>query len=170
MSQPDQPSGAPAKTDPAAILESARTLLAPWTGSQTTPEPDRLDVYLEAGTLEEAVKTLHAARWGYLSAIIGLDLGVESGKLEVLYAFCSGPVIVTLRVQVSREPASIPSIAGIIPYASLYERETSEMFGITVIGTPDPSRLFLADDWPADIYPLRKDALIEKVAPGSLES
>ena len=28
------------------------------------------------------------ARWGYLAAITGLDLGVEAGQFEVLYHFC----------------------------------------------------------------------------------
>ena len=31
------------------------------------------------------------------------------------------------------------------------------MFGITVMGTPNPDRLFLPDQWPTDAPPLRKD-------------
>jgi Ni,Fe-hydrogenase III component G len=32
-----------------------------------------------------------------------------------------------------------------------------EMFGIVVSGTPDPSRLYLPEDWEEGVYPLRKD-------------
>jgi Ni,Fe-hydrogenase III component G len=35
------------------------------------------------------------------------------------------------------------------------------MLGLTVTGTPDPSRLFLPDDWPDGVYPLRKDFVVE---------
>jgi NADH-quinone oxidoreductase subunit D len=31
------------------------------------------------------------------------------------------------------------------------------MFGVDVVGTPNPDRLFLPDDWPDGVYPLRKD-------------
>ena len=36
-----------------------------------------------------------------------------------------------------------------------------EMFGVTVVDTPNPDRLFLPDEWPAGVYPLRKDFSIE---------
>jgi Ni,Fe-hydrogenase III component G len=36
------------------------------------------------------------------------------------------------------------------------------MFGITVAGAPDSSRLFLPDQWPEGSYPLRKDFEMEK--------
>jgi Ni,Fe-hydrogenase III component G len=31
------------------------------------------------------------------------------------------------------------------------------MFGNTVAGTPNTARLFLPDEWPDGVYPLRKD-------------
>ena len=52
--------------------------------------------------------------------------------------------------------ASAASSAG----ATFFERELSEMFGITVVGTPNPDRLFLPDDWPTDAPPLRKDFIV----------
>jgi Ni,Fe-hydrogenase III component G len=108
-----------------------------------------------------AVKLLDDQTWGYLVAITGLDSGVESGEIEALYHFCHGPEVLTLRVTIQRDNAAIPSICAIIPFASVFERELAEMFGIEVYGTPDPSRLFLPDDWPEDVYPLRKDAELD---------
>jgi Ni,Fe-hydrogenase III component G len=31
------------------------------------------------------------------------------------------------------------------------------MFGITVTGLRNPERLYLPEDWPVEVYPLRKD-------------
>lgn len=138
-------------------LQTAKTLLARWAEETETPEPNRLDVRLATADLLSAVKMLQGTEWGYLAAITGLDLGADAGELEVLYHFCAGAAVVTLRVRTPRAAPTLPSVCAIIPSASFYERELSEMLGVTVVGTPDPARLFLPDDWPEGVYPLRKD-------------
>jgi Ni,Fe-hydrogenase III component G len=140
-----------------AALQMASTLLAPWAEDAKKPEPNRLDISIEAFDLLSAVAALSKNRWGYLTAITGMDLGVEAGVIEVLYHFCAGAAVVTLRVRTPRAAPSAPSICGIIPSAGFFERELSEMLGVTVADTPNPDRLFLPDDWPAGVYPLRKD-------------
>ncbi len=142
-------------------LQTAGTLLAPFAQSTTQPEPGRMDVVLAPENLVAAVKALIDARWGYLSALSGLD-HPQAGTIEALYHMCGtdSSAVVTLRVPVSRPDSQVPSVCGPIPSASLYERELAEMFGITVVGTPNPARLFLPDEWPADLYPLRKDAAV----------
>lgn len=140
-------------------LETAVSLIASWVKEQNEPEPGRLDVWLETADLLPAVRALHEARWGYLAAVTGLDVsGAEDGaeRFEVLYHFCEGAQILGLRVRLAAETAVVPSVCGVIPSAGFFERELSEMFGITVEGTPDPSRLFLPDEWPEGVYPLRK--------------
>jgi Ni,Fe-hydrogenase III component G len=122
-----------------------------------TDRPDALDVSLTADQLLPAVAALIDGNWGYLASIVGVDLGVAAGEFEVLYIFCAGAAVLTLAVKIPRETAVIPSVCGIIPSASFFERELSEMFGITVQGTPNPDRLFLPDEWPAGVHPLRKD-------------
>lgn len=144
-------------------LQTAKTLLSRWVESAETPEENRLDVVLPADNLLPAVKMLHGTEWGYLSAITGLDLGPEDGRIEVLYHFCAGAAVVTLRVRTPRDSASVPSVCGVIPSASFFERELREMFGVTVVDTPNPDRLFLPDDWPAAVYPLRKDFELSQV-------
>ena len=34
-----------------------------------------------------------------------------------------------------------------------------DLFGLRAQGLPDERRLVLPDDWPADLYPLRKDSM-----------
>jgi Ni,Fe-hydrogenase III component G len=143
--------------DDNSLVELAGGLLAPWAKATGTPEPDRLDVELAPGDLLGAVAALREARWGYLAAITGLDLGAEAAEIELLYHFCAGPAVLTLRVRTPRDAPAVASICGVIPSASVFERELSEMFGVTVAGTPDTNRLFISDDWPAGVYPLRKD-------------
>ncbi len=138
-------------------LKNGASLVETWTVGSNAPEPNRLDVQVAAENLPAATQALIGAHWGYLSAITGLDQGVEAGTLEALYHFCNGAAILTLRVGLPRDGARVPSICPVIPSASLYERELSEMLGIEVTNAPNTERLFLPDDWPAGIYPMRKD-------------
>ena len=138
-------------------LQTGLALVAEWSLETTEPEPNRIDVVIDVEKLIGAVTALQQGHWGYLSAITGLDLGVEAGQLEVLYHFCNGAAVLTLRVRISRDDAHVPSVYGVIPSVSFYERELIEMFGVTVDGTPNTDRLFLPDDWPEGVYPLRKD-------------
>ncbi|MBE2221385.1 MAG: NADH-quinone oxidoreductase subunit C [Anaerolineae bacterium] len=119
--------------------------------------PDCLDVNVSAEELLTVIQTLLDNDWGYLATITGVDLGVEAGEIEVLYHFCHGTAVVTLSVKVPRENPVVPSICGIIPSASFYERELLEMFGVTITNTPNTDHLFLPDNWPDNTYPLRKD-------------
>jgi Ni,Fe-hydrogenase III component G len=168
--------------DTITALQNATDLLKPWTEASSNPETHRLDVVITRGNLALAVKALREAHWGYLSAITGLDHpgtasqtaedkrwsrlaseteasqpAIHKGNLEVLYHFCEGAAVTTLRVSLPYETPSLPTICNLVPTATLYERELMELFGIEVLGTPNTDRLVLSDDWPKGVYPLRKD-------------
>jgi ech hydrogenase subunit E len=138
-------------------LEKAAELLKPWATETNTPEDGRVDVVLDVEHLLAAVEALHEARWGHLTSITGLDPGIDTGEIEVIYHFRRRAAVVGLRLRTPRDSASVPTICGIIPSASLFEREVREMFGLTVVGTPHPRKLLLPDDWPEGVFPLRKD-------------
>ena len=138
-------------------LELARMLLLRWQTAFSTPEANRLDVKIAPAEVQPAVSALLAGHWGYLAGITGLD---GSDALELLYHFASGAVIVTLRVSLPRTGAIVASICHLVPAASVFEREISEMLGVTFRGAPDTARLFLPDDWPEGVYPLLKDAVL----------
>ena len=147
------------------VLAQAEQLLAAWNKETIHPESNRLDVVIVADDLRAAVIALHDAHWGYLSAITGLDLGTASAQLEALYHFCNGPAVASLRVRLPRDQAILPSIADIIPPTSFFERELQEMLGFTFSGLNISARLFLSDDWPEDVYPLRADFTLDQAAP-----
>jgi Ni,Fe-hydrogenase III component G len=141
------------------LLQLAQTLLAPWTERVETPEEERVDVYLLAEKIIEAVQAMVDAGGWHLSAITGLDIPqseTSEGAIEILYQFCQAAAVVTLRIQVPYGLPEAPSICSVIPAATLYERELIEMFGVILDGTPSRARLLLSDDWPDWVYPLRK--------------
>jgi Ni,Fe-hydrogenase III component G len=142
-------------------LEQARQLMAAYVQEWHEPEVGRLDAVVDPKELLPALTALHGQHWGYLATITGLDCWPTADCLEVLYHLCAGPSVLTVRVRLPREGAGVSSVCSLFPYASVFERELHEMFGLDVIDTPDTTRLFLPDDWPDDVYPLRKDARLE---------
>ncbi len=148
------------------FAKEAEKLLTPLGLELSRPADYRVEAVVTNDTRVPAAKALVDGKWGYLSAITGLDKpapapqeGEAPGEnfMEVLYQFCEGPVITTLRLTVPYSKPVIPTVCGIIPSATLYEREIIEMFGITIEGTPNTDKLLLPDDWPANVYPLRKE-------------
>ncbi len=146
-------------------LQQAEALVAAPAEAISRPENNRLDIVIPAEALLGSVQALQQAHWGYLAAITGLDHpGIPptegepapEGHVEAIYSFCNGPAVLNLRVRLPYSHPVVPSVCGLIPSATLYERELMEMFGVTIEGTPDTSRLILADAWPEGVYPLRK--------------
>jgi NADH-quinone oxidoreductase subunit C len=93
----------------------------------------------------------------HLSTITGQDNG--SG-IEVFYHFWPGRGL-TLRCKLPYQDSGgksphLSSVSDLIPGAAFYEREVSEMLGITFDGHPDPGLLLLPDDWEGGA-PLRRD-------------
>jgi Ni,Fe-hydrogenase III large subunit len=93
-----------------------------------------------------------------ISAISGIDLGE---KIGLMYHIRTNGAIVTIRTEVPKENPTISSITDINPGASFHEREAADLFGVVFQGHPNLYRLVLPDDWPENLYPLRKDAEID---------
>jgi Ni,Fe-hydrogenase III component G len=163
------------------LLAIAENLLKPFALTLTNPEPFRLDARMTPDQLIPAMTVLQHSKWGYLSAITGLDhpgaamsteeekqwkrlatdsdqasLVAHEGLIELLYQFAEGQAIVTLRVNLPYSNPRVPTVCSLVPIATLYERELIEMFGVTIEGTPNTDHLLLTDDWPKGVYPLRK--------------
>ena len=160
-------------------INRAETVLRPFAVGATRFEGNRLDVVVKREDLVPAVAALRGAHWGYLAVITGLDqpwpktpakpgvpaapapapeghTGPLEDRLEALYHFVEGAAVATIRVTVPYSDPHVPTICGLVPTATLYERELQEMFGFVVDGTPVTDRLVLPDDWPDGVYPLRK--------------
>ena len=124
----------------------------------TQPTPTWMNALLASpDDLVPMAGALLTGHMGWLSSVTGLDPGIEAGYLEVLYHFSAGGAVITLRVRTPRQSPSVPTLSDMIPSAEVFERELHEMFGIEVVGLRNASRLYLPDDWPDGVYPLRKD-------------
>lgn len=152
-------------SNPTASLQDLETALGPMSERFIWQDERRLDAYLRPEKLIEAVRLMIDSGWPYLSAITGLDsppseaegqAGESEGEINLLYHFCQGPSVLTLRTSLPYNRPVVTSVCGMIPYATLYERELIEMFGVTIEGTPSTQKLLLPDDWPDGVYPLRK--------------
>ena len=85
--------------------------------------------------------------------------GVDSGKgiLGVVYHLYSMTKRhkITIKADVPRDQATVPSVSSIWPTADWHEREAFDMLGIAFAGHPDHRRILLPEDYPG--HPLRKD-------------
>lgn len=142
-----------------SLLKQTQDLIAPLATQFNTPEAGRIDAYLPVERIVEGVQMMVSAGGWHLSSMTGLDIpqtATDEGAIEILYQFCQGPAVMTLRIRAPYGLPEVPSICPVIPSATLYERELIEMFGVIFDGTPSRERLLLPDDWPDWVYPLRK--------------
>ncbi len=98
----------------------------------------------------------------HLSTITGVD---EGDEIALYYHFWKGTGFVVVRTLVRKSEPKVPSVAGILPAATLYEAEIQDLLGVTFEGSPyTGKRLLLPDDYPADAPPpLRTEADPEKI-------
>ncbi|MCQ1537729.1 NADH-quinone oxidoreductase subunit C [Methanocalculus taiwanensis] len=110
--------------------------------------------------LKPAISMLKEISYPHLSVISGWDVGEE---LRMQYIFSiyfgerHGEYMVIFTVPLTKDDLVLPTISDLIPGALFTEREKQEMFGVTIQDIPDGRRLFLPEDFPEGVYPLRKD-------------
>ncbi len=96
-----------------------------------------------------------------LSTVVGTDETPIRGMLSVTYWISSnaesGDVWIGLKSYLDPDEPVIDSITPHHPGANWYERENKDLLGIIPRNHPDPRRLILPDDFPENVYPLRKD-------------
>ena len=68
---------------------------------------------------------------------------------------------IRVRVAVPGTDPTLPSAFDLYPGTEAMEREVFDMFGISFIGHPDPSRILMPEDWEG--HPLRKDYAIGRI-------
>jgi Ni,Fe-hydrogenase III large subunit/Ni,Fe-hydrogenase III component G len=89
------------------------------------------------------------------------DRRADAGAFAVHYLFTPGRENWFVHASAA-VPAVNPAITSLATFhypASRFEREIYDLFGIIATGHPDPRPLVRHAFWPADYFPLRKDAL-----------
>ncbi len=147
------------------LLPSLQTILADVTqrfGAQIedaqAPQANELYLHVKlelAGALCSAFYKKHQGR---LAGVFAEDARAGHGAFFVyyLYAFDSAHAFVLVRVPIPQDQPEMTSLTNAVHAVNWQEREIQDMFGIKLIGHPNPRRCVLHDDWP-EVYPLRKD-------------
>jgi len=127
----------------------------------TTPVPDMVLLEAERSDSVEINRFLFHDLSGRFVVAVGTDYRDASGGYLVDYVYSLAPhhLFVTLRLSMPEKDLWLEAVTGAaeIPAANWAEREVQDLLGIPLRNHPDPRRLVLADDWPADLHPLRRD-------------
>jgi NADH-quinone oxidoreductase subunit C len=116
-------------------------------------------VRVDPQRLHEAARRLREAGYDRLILVTAVDLPREN-RIKVVYhveSFERPGAVVALETYVDRDNPRVKSLVDVWRAALLQEREEHEMLGVVFEGHPDLRRLLLPPDWPANVYPLRKD-------------
>lgn len=91
-----------------------------------------------------------------LTDICGADYPQRPLRFDVVYHLLSFHKNLRLRIKVQTDDKSpVPSVAGVYPAASWYEREAWDLYGILFSDHPDLRRILT--DYGFDGHPLRRD-------------
>ncbi|WP_442902970.1 hydrogenase large subunit [Gilliamella sp. wkB108] len=123
---------------------------------------NQLTVTIDLNSLPQIVAYLYYELGGWLPVLFGNDERSLNGHFAIYYALSmeeGEKCWVVVKALVDPVSAEFPSVTPLVPAAVWGEREVRDMYGLTPVGIPDARRLVLPDDWPDDLYPLRKDTM-----------
>jgi Ni,Fe-hydrogenase III component G len=113
-------------------------------------------------TPEELVPAVNVLREKFSIIQLAVIVGEDVREAFLANYVFTGSQVVVLQVRMNHENPEVPSLAGMIPGAMVYERELKDLFGIAPVGHPDLRRQAVPEDWPAGVYPLRKDVQFDR--------
>jgi Ni,Fe-hydrogenase III large subunit/Ni,Fe-hydrogenase III component G len=149
-------------------VEALRARFGPSILDESWQAPDQVTVTVSLNDLPDVVQMLYYGQGGWLASVAANDERPLNGQFAIYYILSvegkgeapkaeKAYVVVCARIPAHRP--EFPSVTPRVPAAIWYEREVRDMFGLQPVGLPDERRLVLPDDWPDDLYPLRKDTM-----------
>lgn len=129
------------------------------------PEGEKIDFCdnaaifeVSASRLKEVASDLRNDKKLQLKMITATDERKEEECFKIWYVFgvpkCHAFVIMFIRL---KDTKKFPSLSPIMHEAWNYERKIKTFFGLIPVGHPDQRSIILHENWPTDVYPLRKD-------------
>jgi Ni,Fe-hydrogenase III large subunit/Ni,Fe-hydrogenase III component G len=106
-------------------------------------------------------------KWGgRLVSLFADDVRATEQVYHLYYVFALDAAhgFVVLRVPVPADRPEFASLTDAVHGVNWQEREVQDLFGLQLLGHPNPRRCALHDDWP-DVHPLRKDFDLRTVLP-----
>jgi len=116
----------------------------------------RVYITVDKEDVPSVCRFMYEEQGGRLATVSGVDM--RSG-IEILYHFMfpAENQMITVRTKIKKPSPEIESIGVFYPGAAWIEREMFDILGVEFTYHPDPRRLLMADDWPEDVYPFRRD-------------
>lgn len=148
---------------------------------------DQITILVDRNDLPKVVHKLYYGIGGWLSSMVANDersinknyalyyvlsmegskMSKEDGTIDEIES--SEKCFITVKTLIPQNDPCYPSVTLLVPACVWYEREAYDMFGLVADGLPDKRRLVLSDDWPENLYPLRKDAMDYKFRPDPVQ-
>ena len=125
--------------------------------------PERIE--LPVDTTELRVRFAELLSSGHRLALVAAHHDVPgettgTGDIRVVYVMAGAAPDTRIELSVSLpiDHPELPSVADLSFPAGRFEREMHDLFGVEIIGHPQPARLVLHQHWPTGWYPMRHDA------------
>jgi len=140
------------------ILDELRQRFAAQIEHAHAPQPNELYLHTRLELAGALCSAFYKKYNGRLAGVFAEDArgGHNAFFVYYLYALDSAHGFVLVRVPVPKDQPELPSLTNAIHAANWQEREIQDLFGIQLVGHPNPRRCALHDDWP-EVWPLRKD-------------
>ena len=123
----------------------------------TTTIHGKMIVYeVQAQDIVAVCETMYHRHRLPLKTITAFDEREESGFFKIMYVFGIPKENVFLAPYILVRDV-FPSLTSSLHEASNFERKIKTFFGLTPQGHPDPRPLILHENWPENLFPLRKD-------------
>ena len=118
---------------------------------------NRIFVDTEKDKLISVLYGMKLIGFNQLSIMSAVDR-IKDNEFELFYVLYNykEKVNAIVRTRIPRDNPVIETADKIYPPAHTYERELTEMFGISVSGNPDSGKPFILENW-KDKPPMRKD-------------
>lgn len=108
--------------------------------------------------IKEIVKKLYIEDGFSLKLITASDERKQEGVFKIFYIFGIPKENIFLAPYIAvKAGEEFPSVALIVHEAWNYERKIRTFFGLEPVGNPDKRSIILHENWPSDVFPLRKD-------------
>jgi len=113
---------------------------------------------VESSKIIELVRSLYQDKGLTFKLVTATDERKINGCFKIWYIFGLPKenffVVPYIRL---KDTIEFPSLSSIIHEAWTYERKIKTFFGLIPVGHPNPRSIILHENWPNNIFPLRKD-------------
>ena len=149
-----------------SLLDELTQRFGPQLEQVDAPSPNELHLQVPPELASALCSTFYKKYAGRLAGVFAEDARAGHRVFFVyhLYALDTLHAFVLVRVPVPADKPELVSLTNAVPAANWQEREIQDLFGIQLVGHPNPRRCALHDDWP-EVFPLRKDFDLRSVLP-----